>query len=162
MFEFETERERHIWLATWIDTEGNITLQKRDGSQYRNKSFWLPWLYITNTSLPAILELQTVTGATMRTRKRAGTNWKDKYELYISPNKCRELLPRIRPFLVIKQRQADLMLEALELLRDNMRHSGGSGEVRVKNHEVIDRNFARLNEIHQELAVLNRRGTGAE
>ena len=162
MFEFELEREKHIWLATWIDTEGNITLQKRDGSQYHNKSFWLPWMYITNTSLPVIVELQAVTGATMRTRKRAGTNWNDKYELYISPNKCRELLPSIRPFLVIKQRHADLMLEALALLRDNLRHSGGSGEARVENHEVVDRNFARLGEIHQELAALNRRGNLGE
>jgi hypothetical protein len=87
---------------------------------------------------------------------------KDKYELYISPNKCLEMVPRIRPFLIIKQRQADLMLEALALLRDNLRHSGVSGEARAKNHELIARNFARLSEIHQELSALNRRGKGEE
>ncbi len=81
------------------------------------------------------------------------------YELYISPNQCRELLPLIRPFLVLKHRQADLLLEALEIIRSNVHLTGGSGEVRERNRRLLEENFAKLENIHQNLTTLNMRGT---
>jgi len=155
MFKFETNRESYIWLAAWMDTEGNFSLQRRDGSQVRNQSYWLPFMNITNTDIGVIEVLRDMTQATVTTVKRKEVRWKDRYVLYFSPQKCRLWIPRIQPFLVIKQRHADLMIEALGLLKDNQRWAGGGKQM---YREQIDANFARLSLIHEELRELNGRG----
>jgi hypothetical protein len=152
---FETDRERYIWLAAWVDTEGNISIARREGEKYRNRSFWLPYIAIANTSLEAVAVLQSVTGGTVRTVQRRKEGWRDRHTVYVSPAKCRVLLPAIRPFLVVKQRQADLIIEALHLLEDNRRWAGGG---KAQYRDRIDANFARLSQIHQEMRGLNRRG----
>ncbi|HKF39280.1 MAG TPA: hypothetical protein VKB35_20455 [Ktedonobacteraceae bacterium] len=159
MFEFETEREKYIWLAAWMDTEGNFSLQKRDGSQVRNQSYWLPFMNITNTDRGVIDALRDLTQAAITTVKRKEEHWRDRYVLYFSPQKCRLWIPRIYPFLVIKQRHAELMLEALKLLKDNQRWAGRGKSM---YRERIDANFARLSLIHEELRELNARGKGKE
>ena len=73
--------------------------------------------------------------------------------------KCRILLPAIRPFLVVKQRQADLVIEALQLLEENRRWAGGG---KVQYRDRIDANFVQLSHIYAELRTLNRRGVGAD
>ena len=156
---FETDRERQIWLAAWLDAEGNISMDRRDGEQYRNRSFWLPYVAIVNTSPAAVEVLQSVTGGTVRIDLRRKAGWRDRYVVYVSPAKCRILLPAIRPFLLVKQRQADLVIEALHLLEDNRRWAGGG---KAQYRERIDANFVQLSHIHAELRALNRRGSEAD
>jgi hypothetical protein len=162
MFEFETEREKAIWLAAWIDAEGNISLQKREAHKVNRRGVWLPWIAISNTNLEVMQALSDASQGSIRVVRKATGKWRQTYNIYVSPNKCRKLLPLIRPFLVIKQRQADLMMEALDLLHDNLKATGGSGDIRVSRHERVDRNVHRLGEIHQELTRLNQRGNGKE
>jgi hypothetical protein len=156
---FETDRERHIWLAAWVDAEGNISMDRRQGERYRNRSFWLPYVAIVNTSPAAVGMLQSVTGGTVRMEQRRKAGWRDRYVVYVSPGKCRILLPAIRPFLVVKQRQADLVIEALQLLEENRRWAGGG---KAQYRERIDANFVQLSQIHAELRALNRRRRDAE
>jgi hypothetical protein len=79
--------------------------------------------------------------------------------VYVSPAKCRILLPAIRPFLVVKQRHADLVIAALGILEENRRWAGGG---KTQYREQIDANFVRLSQIHDELRGLNRRGSGMD
>jgi hypothetical protein len=156
---FETDRERHIWLAAWLDAEGHISMDRREGERYRNRSFWLPYVAIVNTCPAAVGVLQSVTDGAVRIEQRRKAGWRDRYVVYISPAKCRILLPAVRPFLVVKQRQADLLIEALHLLEDNRRWAGGG---KAQYRERIDANFVQLRHIYAELRALNRRGSNAD
>ena len=163
MFEFTTEREKYIWIAAWIDTEGSINLHRQRGAEYSFGFGWRPSISIGNTNEGVLITLAYLIGkGNIRLKKRATAllTHKPMYELYISPNQCRELLPLIRPFLVLKHRQADLLLEALEIIRSNVHLTGGAGEVRERNHRLLEENFAKLENIHQNLTTLNMRGNG--
>ena len=156
--EFQTDREKYIWLAAWIDTEGNISLQKRNDEKYRNRGSFFPYMAITNTDENVLPTLIEITKGKERWSRQQKNGWRDKYKLYMGPNRCRELLPQIIPFLVVKQKQGQLLLKALVLLRENMCLAGNRGIQKEVNRTQLKNNFDQLNAIYEEMKKLNRRG----
>lgn len=145
---FETDRERYLWIAAWIDAEGYLTLRKK-------KNQWLPFIAVRNTNKFPLDILQELTSGKVFFFRIKDERRKDIYTLYLSPNKCRKWLPKIKDFLVIKHKQAELMLTALELLKDNQRWSGGN---KSQYAYKIQANDLRLQAIYEQIKFLNRVG----
>lgn len=76
-------------------------------------------------------------------------NRKPPYVWTLCAGAVRELLPEIMPYLVLKRRQAELMLESL-----GMRNLKGRG----KGRSLSEEENKRRNEIVVELHKLNHRG----
>src|SRR2546423_4692429 len=149
---FETAREEAIWVAAWVDTEGNMCLHPDRLVGHRYGHTWHAWINISNTHRGALLLLQQIIGGSLQHYDRRKDHWKDRYELRIAPNCCRLLLPRVRPFLMVKQRQADLLIEALHLLRQNQGWSSHE-----KYRAALDANQVRLMAIREAITLLNNR-----
>jgi hypothetical protein len=154
---FETEREKYIWLAAWIDTEGNICLRPRATLIHRQGHTWDAWMLVTNTNRAVLDRVQQVAGGSIHIENRDCNRWKDRHILHIPPGRCRIILPLVRPFLLVKERQADLLLEALVLLRQNQVWASKARYKATVAHALVE-NDTRLMTIHAQLTELNRRG----
>ena len=146
-------KERFIYLAVWLDTEGSISLSKSKG--YKDRTYWRPEIRFTNTNYEAIKLLADLTYGHIKVRK--SKKYKEAYDVKLPVKQCRELLPRIIPFLVIKYRQAILLREALDLLDADKHLTGGSGEWQQRSLMKVKANRERLREIFTDMKTLNRR-----
>jgi len=138
------EREKWIWLAAIVDCEGCLGLWKKREKHLRRGYRYQPALTITNSSREFLELIKKTVGCGYISRN---TKRKDWYQYEMCNNDLRRVLPQIQPFLIVKKKQCELLLEALKLLEED-RKSGG------RNPELIDRNYERLDEIHEEIAKL--------
>lgn len=149
-----------IWLAALIDGEGSVMLGKRVYSKNekakRNDHFRaavvicgtdvrLLETIVINTGVMRIYS-HRVNDAPKSPRKRQQWTWR------LGAYDIRLWLPAIKPYLVIKGEQADLLLEALEI-KQRLDPS-------TKGFKVIWRSklTERLSEIYEAMRALNTRG----
>lgn len=148
-----TDREKQIYLAAWIDTEGYIILKK-----YQTKKWggiYRPEIGIRNTKAEPLNLLKEWFVGVLDRERNNHENHNDCYRLYFTQNKCRQLIPKILPFLTIKRQQAILLYEALKFLKQNKSLSGRNGE---KSYLQLEQNTQSLVEISREISLLNHRG----
>jgi hypothetical protein len=151
MIRFQTEREKWVWLACFIDTEGNLGLYKRKAGKRKIKRgfAWGPELRASSTTPILLKQMKAI----CKCGHVHAHNFKDEQprkpqkQYQVSSNGLRYILPKVLPFLLVKHRQAELLLEALSLLH-------------VGNNQWTGKpcNDERLEEIYQELRRLNKRG----
>jgi hypothetical protein len=151
MIKFENEREKWIWLAGVIDTECSLGLYKRpayERERVKRGFVWAPVLRCASTT-PSLLEQikRICNGGAINQQPFQSVVRKPQKQFRLSSNGLRRILPKVLPFLIVKRRQAELLLEALSLL-----HLG--------NNQWTGKpcNDERLEEIYQELRRLNKRG----
>jgi hypothetical protein len=75
---------------------------------------------------------------------------KPQKQYRLSSNGLRYILPNVIPFLLVKRRHAELLLEALNIM--------GRIGFRAKRNQYTKIDEKRLEEIYQELRRLNQRG----
>lgn len=141
----------YAWLAAIIDGEGSIMLTRRKegGDTYKKVR---PVVSVSNTDVRLMdaLKERTGTGSVYLHRRAPKENQKrDGYTWRLNASDQRIWIPRIRPFLVLKGEQADLLMEALVLRETRTSVSGGT--------LVLD-GLDRLFEIQAEISNLNRKG----
>lgn len=104
------------YFAGIVDGEGTIGIAKvkrklkdnRQGYAYRT------FFHITNTHLPMLQYLQKhIGGKISYLDERA-----QAYNMTFSANKIRELFPDLIPYLLIKKRQAEIVLEFLAKIKE--------------------------------------------
>ena len=102
------------YLAGFVDGEGSITLYKRKDIRTK-KGFTINAKFsIGNTNQDFMKELNSCGGQPF-IRKYNGENCKPLYELNIQDLKgIRVFLKAIQPYLIIKKKQAELMIEFIE------------------------------------------------
>ena len=128
------------WIAGFIDGEGTIAIYHRLG---KHEHGFHPRVSVANTDMRAINRLVELIGAGYRTtrdrnpRHKIGHQWQTTNMAVI-----RALLAAIRPHLILKGEQADLVLEYIEA-----RLSAGYFETP-----------ARAKDIYEQLKTLNRKG----
>lgn len=112
------------YLAGMIDGEGCISMYRRKCNANKNGFSYMPYLTIASSDMWFLEKLQQCFGGNIDISKhKAIIN--DKYvckechSLRFSPNEIRELLPNIIPFLVLKKREGEILLEALEITKYN-------------------------------------------
>ena len=132
-----TEIEKS-WLASAIDFEGCLGLYS---SPRKGSGQWSPTLQIGVCNKELVEELCKLCQTNgYYSYQPKNNNHREVFRFVLRPNKLRWLLPQILPYLIIKQKQAELLLEALKILKDK----GGKGE--------------RIGLISQKIKILNQRG----
>lgn len=145
------------YLAGFVDGEGCISLGiKRQPRTLKNGEkvvyySWTAHMTVSNTHKDILDKLcdewevgrVNISRTTHFLRER-GLNVKEAWVWVIEPNDMRILLPKLAPFLVVKQKQAYLLIEALKLME-------------VRKGKTEDKKI-RLREIYEENKKLNKKG----
>ena len=122
MINFETDREKYAWLAGLLDGEGCLSIRttvwKKSDDYLVGKSY-MPVMLITNSDMGLLQEVLEQCKLPNRIYVNRPSNHgrlgkKPQGEVIFCPEKIREFLPKMMPFLVIKKRQAEIILEMLD------------------------------------------------
>jgi len=151
MINFETEREKLIWLACGIDTECSLSFLKVPGYGSTRRGFaWHQFLRCSSTTLVLLEQIKEICkgGCINDFIMQRGRKPQKQYRL--SSNGLRYILPNVIPFLLVKRRHAELLLEALNIM--------GRIGFRAKRNQYTKIDEKSLEEIYQELRRLNKRG----
>ena len=132
------------YIAGFIDGEGCIsleTLKYKWGRTYR------PALSITNTHLPALLLVKNFFGCGGTRSWKQDGNRKLRWVYYVSGAKrLQPILHQLRPYLVIKAPQADLVMAYIEEMRPTI------GKKFSHEERIVRTSYA------EQMRVLNHRG----
>jgi hypothetical protein len=145
------EEGKANWLACAIDTEGCIRLSAFTNPRRRRKHLeYKPIVTIVNTNMDFLnFARSLIGGGYIFQNKDKRSSRKVCWILSIPHRNLESILNAIKPHLIIKRRQCDLLLEALAILKANRAFRKGG---------LLEENFKRLGEIKDELSVLNKRG----
>lgn len=150
------------YLAGLIDGEGYIGLENHrgvGGAKYK------PVLKIAMTHKPIILWLQQSFGGSFVTRVRNGhplyPNHRDLHYWGIGGKNIEPVIRKVIPYLKVKRRQAEIVLERVKLYEKQ-------GDVSVRSIHHSGWNFKykpefvkRMEDLYAEIRLLNKRGTGS-
>ena len=103
------------YFAGIVDGEGSIGIAKCKGESngYIRQYRYRPFFSITNTHLPMLQYLKKHFGGSI-----AYSDERTQcYNMTFSANKIREILPELIPYLLIKKKQAEIVLEFLNRMK---------------------------------------------
>ena len=126
------------YLAGLIDGEGAFFIQKT--RKPNGLFYYMPIVVITNTS-DVMIELCNTYGGNYQAQDQT-VMWKKVYRWHLQKPQMLHYLPQILPYLKIKRKQAEVMLEALTCCK-------GTGYINDNN---------RLADCRKRLMILNERG----
>lgn len=135
-----------VWVACAIDCEGSL------GVALTKRGFYNPFISINNTKRELVQHFRTLIGCLNKhiqlvTRKEIDPR-KNVYAFHLgSASLIYHLLCQIRPYLIIKGQQADLVIEFIESIDAMKKQNGGRISYTERHHEI-----------YQELKALNRKG----
>lgn len=123
------------YLAGFVDGEGTVGIVKAKRKENRFGYRLQPYFTIPNTDVNVLVRIQEMcgNGRLVQQTNPANPHHKPGYALRFSPNQIRHVLPQIRPYLIIKARQADYMFEFLAV---NVGGRNQSQEQQDKAHEL--------------------------
>lgn len=139
------------YLACALDSEGTISLFKRKrkyGGMKRFRDHFCPRVKIGNSNDEFISYLHSLVGGYIYrniSNKKRNPNWKIVKVIVIARWKeISILLEQVLPYMIIKKRQAELLIEACKL--------------HIPNFGKCVPYSTRMYEIQEEVFRLNRRG----
>lgn len=138
-------RNKIAYLAGLIDGEGNIAVIRRELSRRENYNVRVS-LY--NNSIPLITWILKEFGGTKTTRSRRNPRHATSYIISWNHAQAAKLLRAVKPFLIVKAKQAKLALQAATIRSGNKPGRSGTPEVVLENLRLIKK----------RIAVLNRKG----
>lgn len=137
----ETER---VWLAAFVDGEGTIGIYRSTRKGNRSGFRYQAVCSVANTNLALIERFAWLADTRVVRKSKNGTRCKDIYTVSVKGRALENFLRQIRPHLIAKVEQADLVLDFLShLALAPMRSSS--------YHDVFD-------EFYQKTRQLNRKG----
>lgn len=98
------------YLAGLIDADGSIFIQKM--RRFSGTFGYVPTIRVTNTNR-VIVRLCNEYGGFWICQEQT-VRWKPVYRWILGTNACKFYLPHILPYLKIKQRQGQVLLQALK------------------------------------------------
>lgn len=125
-----TEREKAIWTACIIDGEGWIGIRwkaKPHNSHY-------PVISVSNTCRAIVERLHEWWGGRVEAKRPRTARHKPSYRWALEYTRAGDLLRVVRPFLVAKNRQADLAIQVAESLKYNGKYNTIPAKVREMRH----------------------------
>lgn len=101
------------YVAGFIDGEGTLTIGRATRSERDSRAgfSYEALLTISNTDLDALKRIAAMlgNGKIQVSDKRKVLGHKPAYRILLTPNQIRHVLPQIRPYLLVKARQADVL-----------------------------------------------------
>ena len=108
-------KEIAAYLAGIIDGEGCIGINRNHNHTQRHRTpRYSIDVVVTNTSADLMLKLQEWFPASLRLRRKEREYWRECWRWVISGGKARKLLEFVLPYLIVKQKQAELALLYLD------------------------------------------------
>lgn len=156
------------WLAALIDGEGSIMCirhshgpSKNSSSKFKRHLSYRPRISIYNSRrklLEAVVE-KTGMGEIHLHIRRKGREIKSKdvYEWRITRDDCRKLIPKIMPWLILKDRQADALLDIIDIIEKRWPKKGQKW-AHVEDREATNERLINLVALIKQL---NKRGKAA-
>ena len=133
------------YLAGIIDGEGCI------GLAWRTKKYVTPTLQVGNTNYDLIEWLVGITGSCYFVpERRDKPNWKDRYLWRCAGMQARELIRMTYPFLIVKKRQARVVLKLHEDV--------GVGLGKSTWRRFTEEDFIRIKRAKEKVSALNQGG----
>jgi len=153
--QFKYDESKWVYLAGIIDTEGSIGLSRVKGHRKWCGRFYVPYVLIMNTNKEFIDFLVTNYGGGYHAKARQnGWGRKEIWGWKVRANLMREILPKVKPYLIIKKRQADFVLQALDIISEDKHLT------RECYKSKLLENMAKLEELWKECRKLNYRKGG--
>jgi len=145
--------EELAYLAGFLDGEGSIGMYKATRANMKEGFTYVPHVVVYNTNRESIERFQRVFGiGSVNSRSRPGE--KTCYQWDVSNRSVIPVLKALRPYLTVKSRQADLVIEAAEISGTRRGHGMETRYREAGGYFAPER----LNKIYAELKELNRRG----
>jgi len=117
--------EQAAYMAGLLDGEGTLTAIRVKRKENRNGVQYQPHMSIANTDMAVLESIREDCGNGRLVGSSRGwlPHHKIGYVLRFSSNQIRFVLPQLVPFLRIKKRQAELVLELLDVCKSNHWHN---------------------------------------
>lgn len=143
------------WLTGFIDGEGYIGIlfqRKKQTSQQSASPLYHPYLIITNTNKNSIVYIQKILGDGKVYECKRKMGWSPYLQFKLTKIEVLdELLKEIYPFFVVKNKQAKLVIDFIEIRRGRKIVTGGGSRSQTS--------FSNEEEnIYRKLLELNKRG----
>lgn len=128
---FNTDEEKWAWLSALIDGEGCLGLYRQykykinwqsdgksfiDYSRERNGYHYRAKLVIANTSPELIMFLDNLLHGSIVIYEN---KYRFCFQWIIGHHRLKPLLPKLLPYLIVKRKQAELIMKAFELEEKN-------------------------------------------
>ena len=105
------------YIAGFVDGEGCMGMYYRQGHIR-------PSFSVSNTNEKVINRIQSCLGGSKHIYKRKKQHWRDCYNLSFAHNKVEVILKKLLPYLVVKKKQAVIILSLAEIDRQWLAHKG--------------------------------------
>ncbi len=98
------------YLAGVMDCDGTISIYKGGNRGNLHRDYVLRF-YVVNTRIALIDWLQKKFEGSVYKRQPKNANWNTKYEWILEKRKLDKLMPFLRPYMVIKNKQLELAID---------------------------------------------------
>lgn len=138
--------EQAGYMAGLIDGEGSLTIGRAKRLEHRSGFTYFAVLTVANTCLDGLYRVVEMcgNGKIQVQDKRSNILHRPVYRVLFGANQIRHLLPQIQPYLLIKRRQAEVLLEFLDS--------------KAFGHHATNESLARHERLRSEIRTLNLRG----
>lgn len=143
------KRNQWAYFAGLFDGEGTFTISNNP-PRNNGPSYAFREIFVTNTNLEVLEWLRDHLGGTIRVTKYAKNGWKDVYKWYVGTKQHYYVVKNMLPFLIIKKKQAKLILKFIKLKEKQKADKRGTGGLTKQEWE-------QRNDILQQVRVLNKR-----
>lgn len=149
------------YLAGVIDGEGHIGIEKtkRNNKARYISPRYMPNVCVINTSKELIDWLQRKWGGSVNVRSKKMTSWrphwKTCYRWRLNQGRIAEFLTAIRPYMIVKRRQVDLMLRYYKERKSYKKNSYQDGKGHIFNRKCPPEEIAFREAIYRQMKNLN-------
>jgi hypothetical protein len=137
--------EQAAWLAGFLDGEGSISIDKRAGA---DSARYAPRVKAANTRREVLEEIRELLGGgfVTKTRRKPTDPRKDIFQFVAANRKGLDIIRRVRPYMRVKNAQADLFLRYYDVAVLSVGKHRGSEIRRLQDT------------LYEEMKELNRKG----
>jgi len=121
------------YIAGFFDGEGCVCILKvMEKYLARVRTRYILRIYISNTNLPILKNIQRLLGGYISERPNPPKNHLQVYSLTLNCNKAKEFLEKVLPYLIVKKEQAVLAIEFQSKMKKGKRTMSSSEQASYK------------------------------
>ncbi len=114
------------YLAGFIDAEGSLMIARSRSRRYGTICYRAR-ITVSNTNRNILKEIQDEYGGILAEDPKAQVGWKNTFQLIWTNGMVGDLLRRVTPFLRVKGRQAEILLDFIDHMRETPQSRTGDG-----------------------------------